>query len=302
MLVLFFVICMIIISIITIKKSQNTCDELSLMLNQLLEGKEVSYPDTKDTRVSKISYQVKKVKDMIEIEVEQSKSEKEAIKSLISNMSHQLKTPLSNITIYCELLENMNLPTSKKVEFLQKMKNQTFKIDWLLESLFKMTKLEDGVIRFETEELMIKDTIVQSISTVFNKAESKNIKINLETFSDIKLFHNKKWTIEAIVNVLENAIKYSPSDSIITISVEKMELYTKIIIKDEGIGIDSKELNNIFKRFYRSKNVENQNGTGIGLYLTRLILEKENGNIIVESKLGRGSCFSIFLQNCKSLN
>ncbi|MCC0632933.1 MULTISPECIES: sensor histidine kinase [unclassified Clostridioides] len=302
MLVLFFAICMIIISIITIKKSQNTCDELSLMLNQLLEGKEVSYPDTKDTRVSKISYQVKKVKDMIEIEVEQSKSEKEAIKSLISNMSHQLKTPLSNITIYCELLENMNLPTSKKVEFLQKMKNQTFKIDWLLESLFKMTKLEDGVIRFETEELMIKDTIVQSISTVFNKAESKNIKINLETFSDIKLFHNKKWTIEAIVNVLENAIKYSPSDSIITISVEKMELYTKIIIKDEGIGIDSKELNNIFKRFYRSKNVENQNGTGIGLYLTRLILEKENGNIIVESKLGRGSCFSIFLQNCKSLN
>ncbi|MCC0727568.1 HAMP domain-containing histidine kinase [Clostridioides sp. ZZV14-6045] len=291
MLVLFFAICMIIISIITIKKSQNTCDELSLMLNQLLEGKEVSYPDTKDTRVSKISYQVKKVKDMIEIEVEQSKSEKEAIKSLISN-----------ITIYCELLENMNLPTSKKVEFLQKMKNQTFKIDWLLESLFKMTKLEDGVIRFETEELMIKDTIVQSISTVFNKAESKNIKINLETFSDIKLFHNKKWTIEAIVNVLENAIKYSPSDSIITISVEKMELYTKIIIKDEGIGIDSKELNNIFKRFYRSKNVENQNGTGIGLYLTRLILEKENGNIIVESKLGRGSCFSIFLQNCKSLN
>ncbi|MCC0672976.1 HAMP domain-containing histidine kinase [Clostridioides sp. ES-S-0145-01] len=302
MLLLFVAICMIIIAIITIKKSQNTCDELSLMLNQLLEGKEISYPDTKDTRISKISYQVKKVKDMIEIEVEQSKSEKEAIKSLISNMSHQLKTPLSNITIYCELLENSNLPTSKKVEFLQKMKNQTFKIDWLLESLFKMTKLEDGVIKFEAEELLIKDTIVQSISTVFNKAESKNIKINLEIFSDIKLFHNKKWTIEAIVNVLENAIKYSPSNSMITISVEKMELYTKIIIKDEGIGIDGKELNNIFKRFYRSKNVENQNGTGIGLYLTRLILEKENGNIIVESKLGSGSCFSIFLQNCKSLN
>lgn len=239
---------------------------------------------------------------MIEIEVEQSKLEKEAIKGLISNMSHQLKTPLSNITIYCELLENINISTLQKKEFLQKMKNETFKIDWLLQSLFKMTKLEDGVIEFEVEELLIKDTLIQSISTIFNKAEAKNIRVNLEPFSDIKLVHNKKWTIEAIVNVLENAIKYSPSDSTITISVIKMELYTKITIKDEGIGIDSRELNDIFKRFYRSKNVENQNGTGIGLYLTRLILEKENGNIIVESKLGSGCCFSIFLQNCKSLN
>ncbi|NJI80507.1 HAMP domain-containing histidine kinase [Clostridioides difficile] len=302
MLVLAFMICIVAICIIINKKNQNRYDELSLMLNQILEGKEVTYSDTKDTRLSKISHQVKKVKDMIEIEVEQSKLEKEAIKSLISNMSHQLKTPLSNITIYCELLENMNISTSQKKEFLQKMKNETFKIDWLLQSLFKMTKLEDGVINFEVEELLIKDTILQSISTVFNKAEAKNIRISLEPFSDVKLVHNKKWTIEAIVNVLENAIKYSPSNSVITVSIIKMELYTKITIKDEGIGIDSKELNDIFKRFYRSKNVENQNGTGIGLYLARLILEKENGNIIVESKLGNGSCFSIFLQNCKSLN
>lgn len=302
MLVLAFIVCTVAIYIIITKKNQNRYDELSLMLNQILEGKEVTYSDTKDTRLSKISHQVKKVKDMIEIEVEQSKLEKEAIKSLISNMSHQLKTPLSNITIYCELLENMNISTSQKKEFLQKVKNETFKIDWLLQSLFKMTKLEDGVIKFETEELLIKDTILQSISTVFNKAEAKEIRINLEPFSDIKLVHNKKWTTEAIVNVLENAIKYSPSNSIITVSVIKMELYTKITIKDEGIGIDNKELNDVFKRFYRSKNVENQNGTGIGLYLARLILEKENGNIIVESKLGSGSCFSIFLQNCKSLN
>lgn len=302
MLVLAFIVCTVAIYIIITKKNQNRYDELSLMLNQILEGKEVTYSDTKDTRLSKISHQVKKVKDMIEIEVEQSKLEKEAIKSLISNMSHQLKTPLSNITIYCELLENMNISTSQKKEFLQKMKNETFKIDWLLQSLFKMTKLEDGVIKFETEELLIKDTILQSISTVFNKAEAKEIRINLEPFSDIKLVHNKKWTTEAIVNILENAIKYSPLNSIITVSVIKMELYTKITIKDEGIGIDNKELNDVFKRFYRSKNVENQNGTGIGLYLARLILEKENGNIIVESKLGSGSCFSIFLQNCKSLN
>lgn len=302
MFILAFIICTVVIFIVSTKINQKRYDELSLMLNQILEGKEVTYPDTKDTRASKISHQVKKIKDMIEIEVEQSKLEKEAIKSLISNMSHQLKTPLSNITIYCELLENINISTLQKKEFLQKMKNETFKIDWLLQSLFKMTKLEDGVIEFEVEELLIKDTLIQSISTIFNKAEAKNIRVNLEPFSDIKLVHNKKWTIEAIVNVLENAIKYSPSDSTITISVIKMELYTKITIKDEGIGIDSRELNDIFKRFYRSKNVEKQNGTGIGLYLTRLILEKENGNIIVESKLGSGYCFSIFLQNCKSLN
>ena len=101
MFILAFIICTVVIFIVSTKINRKRYDELNLMLNQILEGKEVTYPDTKDTRASKISHQVKKIKDMIEIEVGQSKSEKEAIKGLISNMSHQLKTPLSNITIYC---------------------------------------------------------------------------------------------------------------------------------------------------------------------------------------------------------
>jgi signal transduction histidine kinase len=228
-----------------------------------------------------------------------AKEEREAVTTLISNLSHQLKTPLANITMFTEILKDPSLSEEEKQEFIIRTGEQAVKMEWLLQGLFKTSRLETGIIEFDVSPAYIKETIADGISSVYSQAESKNIHILIEEFEDRKLLHNPKWTAEAISNILENAIKYSPEDSIIKIKIEGMELYTKVQISDQGIGISPEEFNLIFKRFYRSKQVEQREGSGLGLYLSQLILSKEGGYITVSSKPQNGSCFSLFLQNVR---
>lgn len=302
MILLMLVFCIIYTISITIFfriKFNKNCIVLHGILDEIISKSPITYPDTKDNVISKIAHQSRCIEEMINYEVNQSKAENESIKSLITDMSHQLKTPLANIIMYVELLESEDLDNKKKKDFMSKIKLQTSKINWIVTSLIKMSRLEHNIINFDISPNYIKETLVESISTVFIKAMEKNIKINLMPFEDKLLLHNRRWTVEAIVNVFENAIKYSEENTTITISIEELQLYTVIKIVDEGIGIKESEYNKIFSRFYRSKDVEDKDGTGIGLYLTRLILEKEQGAISVKSKINKGSCFRILLQNCK---
>ena len=214
-------------------------------------------------------------------------------------MSHQLKTPLGNVMMYRELLETQQDVCQQRL-FLKKMKQQLDKTDWILQSLFKMTRLEQGAIQFEAQAASIKNTLLDAVNSVYERAEKKKIQISAVPFEDIRLLHNPKWTAEVFCNILENAVKYSKENSRIQIQVIPMELYTEIQISDEGIGIHKEELTQIFKRFYRSREVENMEGSGIGLYLARLILEKEKGYMTVTSEYGKGSSFHVFLQNCQN--
>jgi signal transduction histidine kinase len=234
-----------------------------------------------------------------EYEAKSAKEEREVVTTLISDLSHQLKTPLANITMFTELLKDPSLSEVERQEFLIRTGEQAVKMEWLMQALFKTSRLETGIIEFDIFPTYIKETIADSISSVYSHAESKYIHITIDEFEDCKLLHNHKWTTEAISNILENAIKYSPEGSVIKIKIEPMELYTKIQISDQGIGIASEEYNHIFKRFYRSKQVEQQEGSGLGLYLSQLILLKEGGYITVNSVVGNGSCFSLFLQNVR---
>lgn len=277
------------------------CDEISNILNQILSRKAII--DTQkncDSRLSKLTHQANKIIEMLHQDCAKSKDENEEVKRLIADLSHQLKTPLSNILMYSDMLGSENLDEKTRSDFVKRLKSETSKMDWLLKSLFNMSRLETGAIEFETAALPIKETILQSISAVFGKAYEKKISIELNDFPDKELIHNRKWTVEAITNILENAIKYSDSGTEITISLETREIYSRIVIQDQGIGIDNSDYNNIFKRFYRGKNVEDREGAGIGLYLARLILSKEGGNITVKSNPGIGSTFYVFLQNCKN--
>lgn len=181
------------------------------------------------------------------------------------------------------------------------MQVQLNKIEWILQSLFKMVRLEQGAIQFEIEPQGIRDTILGAVNTVYEKAEQKQILIVTDSFKDTLLYHNRKWTMEVLNNILENAVKYSKEQTQIKIEVYPLELFTEIRITDQGIGIKKAEQTEIFKRFYRSKEVEQKEGSGIGLYLCRLILEQENGYLTVASEYGKGSSFSVFLQNCQKL-
>lgn len=271
------------------------------MLDEILDGEEISQSDIKEGEISALASKAMRIREKVEAGILRAEEEKEQVKSLISNMSHQLKTPLAGLMMYREMLEDENLDDRTRKRFLHKMKQQSEKIDWILQSLFKMVNLEQGAVVFEAEALPVKETIQDAVSAVLDKADKKEIGIITEPFADRMLWHNRKWTAEVFVNLLENAVKYTENGGRITITVRPMELYTEISVRDTGIGIREKELTEIFRRFYRSRDVENLEGSGIGLYLSRLILEHEKGYMTVASEYGKGSTFSVFLQNCQNL-
>lgn len=253
--------------------------------------------DISETRESRVISQLKRILTSARFKEQQAIEEKNQTMELVSDLSHQFKTPLANIIMNTELLLDPALGEDKRKEFLMHTKSQADKLQWLMADLLKASRLENGMIRFDAENTGIKETIARALGSVYAQASSKNIELVVDEFEDFKLYHNPKWTAEAMSNILENAIKYSPESSSIRITLTKLDIYTRITISDMGIGIPESEYNLIFKRFYRGKKVEQQEGSGLGLYLAQLILQCENGYITVSSKVGEGSSFSIFLVN-----
>lgn len=284
------------------RKGQRTYQKIDRMLDEILNEESITFSGIKEGEVSALASKAIQIQEKLQYEINLANNEKEQVKSLISDMSHQVKTPLATIVILQELLEDHDLSEADRVNLQNKLHSQTNRLEWILNSLFKMTKLEHKAIAFLVGDNYIKETILEAVNFVYQKADKKGIKISMEEFSDFMLLHNRKWTVEVFVNILENAIKYNRLDAHgeINIRVIIMQFYSRIEIRDNGIGIKEDEIIKIFKRFYRSREVENIEGSGIGLYLSKLILEQEKGYMTVESKYNHGSCFYIYLQNCKN--
>ncbi|MDX9872532.1 MAG: HAMP domain-containing sensor histidine kinase [Clostridia bacterium] len=279
---------------------KETFDSIDRILDSVLaRNAELSLEAAADSRLSKLTHKAMKIIQMNTLDISQTTQEKEIIQSFISDMSHQMKTPLSGVAMYTDLLLEGLMTETERQEFLSRIKTGTEKLQWMMDSLVKMSRLEVGAIELSPVPAGIKQTISDSISTVYGAAAKRDISIQTAYFEDIVLLHDHKWTCEAITNILENAIKYSPSDGEIKISVETLPIYTKISITDYGIGIAPDEWNSIFKRFYRGRNAKGVDGAGLGLYLASLILQKQGGYILVDSKPGKYTTFSMFLQNCK---
>lgn len=264
----------------------------------------VSYPkgnvdDVQETRQSRLFSQMEQILNRASWQEKQAQKEKNQLAGLISDLSHQLKTPLANIILDTELLESSKLEETQRKEFLSHTRAQAARMQWLMQNLLKASRLENGMIQFQAEHIGIKATIAKAVNAVYAQAAGKNMEIFMEEFKDMALYHNPKWTAEAMMNVLENAIKYSPKGSRIEISIAGMDIYTRITIHDQGQGIQETEYNKIFQRFYRGKQAETEEGTGLGLYLAQLIMQSEQGYITVDSKLGYGSSFHFFLLNRK---
>ena len=253
--------------------------------------------DVEETRESRLVSELGQILRRASLAEKKAQQEKNEVMALISALSHQLKTPLANIILDTELMEQGNLDDRQQKEFIRHTRAQALKMQWLMQNLLKASRLENGIIRFQAENTGIKQTIARSVSAVYAQASRKNIEIRIEDFQDVTLFHNPKWTSEAIANVLENAVKYSPENSRIEIRIRRQDLYTGLMIRDQGMGIPETEYNKIFQRFYRGKQVQNEEGTGLGLYLAQLILQSEQGYMTVSSRKGQGSTFSIYLLN-----
>ncbi len=221
-------------------------------------------------------------------------AEKDKIKSLISDISHQTKTPIANILLYSQLLsEHKELPEECN-ELVNQISTQTEKLNFLIGALIKTSRLETGIISVSPNSNSVDELVSAVLTQTITKAEDKNITITSK-LSNGKASFDMKWTQEALCNIIDNAIKYTEKGGNILITSTPYELFYRIDITDNGIGIEASELNKLFGRFYRCQNVRQYEGVGIGLFLAREILSAEGGYIKVKSKIGEGSTFSIFL-------
>lgn len=248
----------------------------------------------KETLESKIDSKLYKLSEVVKGKNNKVNHAKVEIEQMVSDITHQVKTPISNIRMYSDTIINNDLSKEQEKEFLNVISNQVDKLEFLIDSLTKMSKLETNIIALNKESSKFMECIEKAKEQVRPLAENKNIEIEI-TGENCIVSYDRKWTLEAICNILENAIKYTNQNGKIRIHLEKLESFLKIDIIDNGIGIDEENISNIFKRFYRERKVHNIDGVGIGLYLSKNIIENQNGYIKVKSKVNKGTTFSVFL-------
>ena len=222
--------------------------------------------------------------------------ERDNIKTLISDISHQTKTPIASCLLYCELLQEQQLD-EVSAEYVTALNAQAQKLNFLIASLIKMSRLETGILALHPVCRDVMELITQAAKQYSPKAYAKGLSFSVfpvESDAPLKALFDEKWTLEALGNIIDNAIKYTNAGGI-TIGVKAYELFVCIEIADTGIGIAEKEQAQIFSRFYRSEDTADTEGVGIGLYLAREIITNEGGYIKLASAPGNGSVFSVFL-------
>ncbi len=275
-------------------------DALDRNLDAVIRGEEPEeIQGTEDSLLGKVNEKLHRVNHILEGKELEMRQNRELMKELISDISHQTKTPVANQKIYLELLKSRPLPDDTG-EFVEKLEHQTDKLEFLFESMVKMSRLETGVIQIRKEDSDLMETIGQAVSAVVPTAEKKRIRLSVETdraSRGLMLPHDRKWTEEAVYNLLDNGVKYTPEGGCITVQIRQSEIFTEIHVRDTGKGIPVERQAQIFTRFYREPEVHDQDGVGIGLYLTRKIAELQNGYVEVHSRPGQGADFCVYLPN-----
>lgn len=226
--------------------------------------------------------------------------EKEFLQDLIADISHQLKTPLATLTIYQDVLSNPDIPAAKRQEILHTMGQQLSRMEWLILSLLKLARLESGSIEFNITKQALLPTLQMAVQNVSMLSDAKHQTITLDCNDSTVIAHDRDWLAEALTNILKNATEYAPTSSTIELTVEASAVTTMIHVTDHGKGIEKEDLTKVFKRFYRAKSDVNENSIGIGLSLSKGIVEGQGGDITVSSEPGRYTRFTICFYNTRS--
>ena len=254
---------------------------------------EIDINDVSEDKLSILKHEIYKTTVMLKENTEKANQDKINLKNSLQDISHQLKTPLtSSIIMLDNIIDDLENDIEIKPEFIKKVKKDISKISFLIQSILKLSMLESNTITFIRKEIPVKKIINSSIENIENLCDLKNIKIVVKDRSKNKIYCDYRWQVEALTNILKNAVDYSFNDSIIIVEVDKNNTYTQIKIKDFGKGMSEDETINIFKRFYKGKN-SSSDSNGIGLSLAKAIIEKDNGRVIVNSLKGEGTTFSI---------
>lgn len=278
----------------TKKEARLFAEKVEDALDAIVTGKEWTIEgELEDSLWGRTGTQLAKAGNVFRKKEEESVREKERVKGLISDISHQTRTPVANIKLYLELLGDEELSQNGQ-EFLEKIQGQMEKIDFLMQSMVKMSRIETGILQIRKEDKNLYETIRHAVASVVPEAVQKEIALYVDCEEEMIIRHDSKWTEEAVYNVLDNALKYTEPGGKIHIQAERQELFVKLSISDTGKGIAPERQAEIFTRFYREPEVHDKPGVGIGLYLARTIMELQKGYIEVQSEVGRGASFRLY--------
>ena len=275
--------------------SQFTSDLCRAMDSMISGSEEPARADDSETIFARISYRLSRLYGVLQENRRKVDEERRELQTLVSDISHQVKTPVANLKMVTDTLLAKPVTELERQEFLQGIRNQTDKLEFLVQSMGKASRLETGAITLDKKDGPLVDTLAQAMSGIVYGAEQKGISVEVQCPDDLRVSHDSKWTAEALFNLLDNAVKYTPAGGKISVSVEQWEMYVKLDVADTGKGIPESRQATIFRRFYREEEVHDQPGVGIGLYLAREIITRQGGYIKVASAVGRGSTFSVFL-------
>lgn len=275
--------------------SQFTSDLCQTMDSMISGGEEPAKAEDRETIFARISYRLSRLYNILQENRRKVDEERRELQTLVSDISHQVKTPVANLKMVTDTLLAKPVTEHERRDFLQGIRSQTDKLEFLVQSMGKASRLETGAVTLEKKDAQLLDTLAQAMSGIVYGAEQKGISVEVQCPDSLRVSHDSKWTAEALFNLLDNAVKYTPAGGKISVSVEQWEMYVKLDVTDTGKGIPESRQAAIFRRFYREEEVHDQPGVGIGLYLAREIVTRQGGYIKVTSEVGRGSTFSVFL-------
>lgn len=284
----------IIIAILYIKSRNKKLNEIKKYINEINNRNyELKIEDNSEDELSNLKNELYKITVMLKEEAEKSKQDKESLKVSVQDISHQLKTPITSISIMLDnLKDNPKMDEKTRQRFIFEIDKQIGNISFLIISLLKFSRLEAGVEDFIKEKINVKELISACLKRLEIPIEIKNQNIVIKGKEDSYFIGDYKWQEEAITNIIKNCIEHTDENKNIYINYEENNLYTKIQIIDEGNGIDKEDIKHIFERFYKGKD-SSENSIGIGLALAKTIIEKDNGYISCKSEKGKGTEFII---------
>lgn len=287
-----FITILFIILIVFIKKLYGSIKGLSNYTNNILNNKyDLDIRSYDEGDISNLKNDLYKMTIKLKEQSELSTKDKMYLQDMLSNISHQLKTPLTGMYVINELLYEKNMSLEKERELLSKNKKELERIEWLIVSLLKVSRIDSGTLKFSHDKIRVIDIIDKAIEPLKISLELKSIKLNMDVDNDIYIYGDLEWCSEAILNIIKNAIEHTNKNGVIDIEVLDNPIYTLVSIKDNGCGISSEDLPHIFERFYKGKH--NKDSIGIGLNLSKTIINNMNGEILVNSTLGKETVFDI---------
>ena len=292
--ILIFSIIIIIVFVLYNKRQKNKIKEITNYIEQINnKNYALDIQDNNEDELSVLKNELYKITVMLKEQAENSAKDKINLKNSLEDISHQLKTPLTSITIMLDnILDSPDMDLQTRNEFIKDIYREIANIKFLVQNLLILSKFDANTITFNEKEEKLEDIIEEAKQNVASICDLKNIQIILEGKEDAKTTCDLKWQVEALTNILKNCAEHSNNNTKINVLYSENNMYSEIVIKDEGSGIDQKDLKHIFERFYKGKNSD-KDSIGIGLSLAKTIIEKDNGFITVDSELGKGTTFNI---------